>query len=62
MDKPTPVLRRHHIHQALNEAVKAMKEREESQLGEGYRTSMRQVLEEALEAMNEGRRVSLVED
>ncbi len=58
-DQATPVLHRHHIHTALNEAVKAMKKREEAENGEGWRSIQRQVLEEALEALNERRYVEV---
>lgn len=62
-DKPeTPVLYRHHIHTALNEAVKAMREREEARNGKGWSSTEREVLEDALEAMNERRHVDIREE
>ena len=62
-DKPeTPVLYRHHIHSALREAVASMRKREEAVNGKGWRSSEREVLEDALKAMNEGRYVDIKEE
>lgn len=59
MSDEIPVLHRHHIHTALYEAVKGMKRWEEHYNGEGWCSTNRQVLEDALEAMNEGRPVDI---
>lgn len=57
-DKP-PVLYKHHIHTALNEAVKQMTAREEADNGVGWKSTQREVLEDALEAMNQGKPVDI---
>ena len=62
-DEPkTPVLYRHHIHSAMREAVAAMREREEARNGKGWSSTERQVLEDALKAMNERRYVDIKEE
>ena len=62
-DKPEiPVLYRYHIHTALREAVAAMREREEARNGVGWCSSEREVLEDALKAMNERRYVDIKEE
>ena len=55
-----PILYKHHIHTALSEAVAAMKEREESTHRPGWKSTQREVLEDALTAMNEGRPVDIL--
>ena len=52
MANTRPLLYRHHIHTALSEAVAAMKEREEAANGVGWKSTQREVLEDALNAMN----------
>ncbi len=54
MPNRRPVLYRHHIHVALNEAVKHMTAREEAANGVGWKSTQREVLEDALKAMDEG--------
>ncbi len=59
MPNRRPVLYRHHIHTALNEAVKLMTSREEAANGVGWKSTEREVLEDALEAMNHGKPIDI---
>ncbi len=60
MANTRPLLYRHHIHTALSEAVAAMKEREEAANGVGWKSTQREVLEDALKAMDEGMPVDIL--
>ncbi len=55
-----PVLYRHHIHLALREAVMSLKIREEAANGEDWKSTQREVLEDALESMNLGLPVDIL--
>ena len=55
----TPILRREHLHTALRAAVQHMKREEEARCGVGWRSTQRQVLEEALESLDNGRSVDI---
>ena len=57
--RKVPVLRKWHIHEALRRGVAHLKEEEEAQCGEGWRSTMRECLEDALEALNEGRMIDV---
>lgn len=59
MPDKIPILRREHIHIALRAAVEQMTREEEARCGVGWRSTQRQVLEDALEALNDGRPVEV---
>lgn len=56
----TPTLYKHHVHKALYVAVGTMKEDEEKRNGEGWCSTERRVLEDALEALNKGQHLRVI--